>query len=350
MNNVRQTERALNEAENHLRPIKLSVVVPVFNSENTLRSCLQAIKNSSFSNIELIVVDDGSTDQSASIAKQFADKIVLHGRNLSRIQARNTGMEHASGDIIAFIDSDIVIGKNSLEIVSRYFKENADVTAITGLLSDQHPNQDFFSQYKNLYMNYVFKKLPKTVTFLFGSIFAIRKSAAVIMVNTFPKGEDTALGQELSRNGEKISFLRNLEVVHLKKYTFLSWIKNDFEIPFNWTSVFLAYRGWKQLGKNRVGFAHSPIEQLLSLGTVGILGLTTLGVIGGKIPLWVQGILLLVWVGFNTRFFLFLLQKRGALFLLAALFATLLDHVVMIFGITSGLAYNLIRTLKPRVQ
>jgi len=211
---------------------------------------------------------------------------------------------------------------------------------LTGLLSKEHPNKGFFSQYKNLYMNYIFSKLPQEVTFLFGSICAIRRQA-FSSYDLDIKTDDTALGQKLYMSGRKIAFLKDLQVVHLKKYGFFSFVKNDFVTPFAWTRVFLRYGGFKQLGKGGSGFAHSPKEQLASVTISPIILIMAVISIFAHVYIAPLLALIIIWLLLNFNFLMFMAKERGPAFGVFAFFVTLLDNVVMFAGIICGFAVNI---------
>jgi len=87
----------------------VSVVIPTYNREHTIERCVRSCLNQSFSNIEVIVVDDKSTDKTETIIQSISDKRVryyCHDENLGGAAARNTGIHYASGKYIAFLDSD----------------------------------------------------------------------------------------------------------------------------------------------------------------------------------------------------------------------------------------------------
>lgn len=89
---------------------KISIIVPVYNVEKFLPICLDSIINQSYSNLEIIVVDDGAKDSSGAICDEYTKKdnriVVLHKQNGGLSDARNYGMQFMTGDYIAFIDSD----------------------------------------------------------------------------------------------------------------------------------------------------------------------------------------------------------------------------------------------------
>ena len=102
---------------------RLSVVVPVFNASSTLKPCLEAIKTLSCAAHELIAVDDCSTDNSVGTAREFASKVIeLDGGPYGPAYARNRGVEQASGDIILFVDCDVIVHEDTIEKVNKTFR------------------------------------------------------------------------------------------------------------------------------------------------------------------------------------------------------------------------------------
>ena len=94
---------------------KISVIIPAYNEEKNLRRCIKAVYESDYRNFEVIVVDDASTDNSAKVAVTFPCVLVSLKDNLGSAQARNEGAKKASGDILVFIDADIIV-KKAMEI------------------------------------------------------------------------------------------------------------------------------------------------------------------------------------------------------------------------------------------
>ena len=98
----------------------LSVIVPIYNSELYIEECINSIVNQSFKNLEIILINDGSTDSSLQICNELAVKdsriIVLDQENRGQSAARNRGLDIANGDFITFVDSDDSI---SLDLYER---------------------------------------------------------------------------------------------------------------------------------------------------------------------------------------------------------------------------------------
>lgn len=112
--------------------VKISVIVPVYNIEIYLNRCLNSIINQTFKDIEIIVVDDGSTDNSSNICKQFAEidnRIkIIHKENNGLGLARNSGLDISIGDFVTFIDGDDYIENNALQLLyETATKQNCDI-------------------------------------------------------------------------------------------------------------------------------------------------------------------------------------------------------------------------------
>ncbi|MDE6019660.1 MAG: glycosyltransferase [Ruminococcus sp.] len=105
----------------------ISIVIPVFNSENFIRRCIESIQSQTYKNWECIIVDDGSTDSSLSLLQNYThnDKRfrIIHQKNSGAGKARNNGIEQAKGDYIVFVDSDDVILPDYLEELSRHSED-----------------------------------------------------------------------------------------------------------------------------------------------------------------------------------------------------------------------------------
>jgi len=99
---------------------KTSVIVPVYNAEKYLDKCIQSILNQDYKNIEVILIDDGSLDNSGNICDEYA-KVdsrvkVVHKKNGGVSSARNCGIDIATGEFIMFVDSDDYIEYNMIQI------------------------------------------------------------------------------------------------------------------------------------------------------------------------------------------------------------------------------------------
>lgn len=125
---------------------KVSIIVPVYNVEKYLEKCLNSLINQDYKNVEIILVDDGSTDTSGEICDKF-EKIdsrikVIHKENNGVSSARNTGLKSANGDYICFVDADDYIMKDYVEyLYELLINNNADISLTTEMFGNFNTKQ-----------------------------------------------------------------------------------------------------------------------------------------------------------------------------------------------------------------
>ena len=125
----------------------ISIIVPVYNVEKWLDCCIESIINQTYKDIEIILVDDGSTDNSGKICDNWAEKderiVVVHKENGGLSDARNAGIDKASGEWIVFVDSDDFVHKDMAKIsFEAAVKYNADLVAFGYLRVPEDCNEE----------------------------------------------------------------------------------------------------------------------------------------------------------------------------------------------------------------
>ena len=110
---------------------KISIIVPVFNTKEYLRKCFDSIKNQTYSNIEIIFVNDGSTDDSLELLRSFEkeDKrvVIVDQENKGLSAARNAGVKKATGDYLSFLDSDDFLAEDAIEYLYKMINKDKKV-------------------------------------------------------------------------------------------------------------------------------------------------------------------------------------------------------------------------------
>lgn len=114
---------------------KVSIIIPVYNCEKYLDRCLNSIITQNYSNLEILLIDDGSIDNSGKMCDEYAEKDkrirVFHKHNGGQSSARNIGLDNATGDLIGFVDSDDWIEPGTLEYLANLIERNdADICNI----------------------------------------------------------------------------------------------------------------------------------------------------------------------------------------------------------------------------
>lgn len=99
--------------------VKISVIIPVYNAEKYIRECLESVINQTYPELEILIIDDGSTDNSYAICKKYEEQdsriTVLHQENQGASVARNLGLKHVTGQYVGFVDSDDVLSVHMYE-------------------------------------------------------------------------------------------------------------------------------------------------------------------------------------------------------------------------------------------
>lgn len=120
----------------------ISVIVPVYNVESYLEQCVNSIRSQTYKNLEILLVDDGSKDGSATICDEFAKKDerirVIHKENGGVSSARNIGLDHARGEYIAFVDGDDYIDDTMYEKLAEKMTEGIDI--VFGYYQCEYPD------------------------------------------------------------------------------------------------------------------------------------------------------------------------------------------------------------------
>lgn len=103
---------------------KISVIIPVYNGEKYIQRCIDSVFNQTYSNVEIIVVNDGSTDNTENILKSYSNIVLINKKNEGVSRARNTGLSLATGDYVYFCDADDYLEKDAFEILVKEYAES----------------------------------------------------------------------------------------------------------------------------------------------------------------------------------------------------------------------------------
>jgi glycosyltransferase involved in cell wall biosynthesis len=328
-----------------------SVIIPARNAGETLGRCLAAVYGSSLKPSEVLVVDDASTDQTRAVAKQFPCRVTETNFAKGPMRPRFAGAKMASSELLVFLDADVCVSEDTFERIWRHL-ENSEICAVTGILARGVEGENFFAAFKNEYMNFIFKQQPSETDFLYGSLWAIRKSDLVFFDPiSAPFGDlvsDSELGLRLRAAGKKILLDHALEVRHLKRYTLRSLLANDFVIPFLFSLMLLRYGRFQSIATRR-SFSHARLGQAIGTAAsfLACLGLAA-GVAAGhgsfRTAMFGCSAAAVSAVWFYWRAFIASLSKtRGLAFTFKTLLFLPLDQAVMFTGMIAGFFYGLFR-------
>lgn len=190
----------------HKKPLTLALVIPVYNEEIYLTSCLESIVAQSVKPIQIIVVDNNSTDNTLDIARKYKSVTLLQEKKQGVTFARNTGFKEVKADIIGRIDGDTILPSDWVESVITLFTNQAEVAGFSGPTGFHDlPFGRITLLITNLIRWPMFWSVPKGKRYMFGSNMAVRRQAWEYVANELctTKGihEDTDLSLHMEKAG-----------------------------------------------------------------------------------------------------------------------------------------------------
>ncbi|MCC6407011.1 MAG: glycosyltransferase [Planctomycetes bacterium] len=210
----------------------LSVIVPMFNAPEKLERSLAALKASNVP-FELIVVDDASTDpRSGDVARAAGAKLLRLAKNSGPGVARNEGSRHATGELLVFVDSDVVVHADTLAKFRALFEREPELDAAFGSYDDTPFEKGLVTEYRNLLHHYVHQTGPKSATTFWAGCGAIRRTVFAEVGGydpafDRPSIEDIELGMRLKARGKTIRLDPSIQCTHLKRWKFVEMIRVD---------------------------------------------------------------------------------------------------------------------------
>ena len=301
-----------------LEPV-VSVVMPAYNAERTLDSALAPLVGLLLDReiVELIVVDDGSTDSTAWFAKEAGARVLPSGGRLGPAGARNAGAAVAKGNVIWFVDADVVVHPEGARVLKDAFGRTK-AAAVFGAYDEFPAAINFLSQYKNLAHRHHHVRSGRERETFFAGCGAVR-AAAFRAVGGFdakrypkPSIEDIELGVRLRQRGFTIRLEPDLQARHLKAWDFADMVRTDIlqrTVPYV-----------RLLGDHRVPDAlRLSYVEWVRVAVAWALLVTALAFGMGFVSWWIPLALLVAAVALNLNLTTLFHRANGAWFALRAI-------------------------------
>jgi GT2 family glycosyltransferase len=256
-----------------MRSTRASVIVPFHRNLGQLASCLAAVRQS-MPDVEIVVAADGATEDLTPLAAEFGvDVIPVPGPSGPAV-ARNRAAANATGDVLVFVDSDVVAAPDAIPGMCALLERETDIAGVFGAY-DRHPRaSNFASQFKNLSHTYVHEVGNPSASTFWAGLGAVRASA-FRRVGGFderfgrPSVEDIDLGYRLVAAGYRLRLDPRFRGCHLKRWTVRSCVVTDVRargVP--WTQLIHRFAALKNDLNTSVALRLSVVAAYLLAGCV----------------------------------------------------------------------------------
>jgi glycosyltransferase involved in cell wall biosynthesis len=311
-----------------------SVIVPVHNGRATIEQCLNGIFSSSYADYECIVVDDGSTDNGMERVGSFPARIVRLAGKKGAAYARNRGAEVATGQILFFVDADVVVASDSLQTVAKCFETDKGISAVFGSYDDEPGAENFLSQYRNLLHHFVHQTSGEEAGTFWSGCGAVKKEGAFFEAGMFDEEcrmmEDIALGYKLKAQGHRIRLEKGLLAKHLKRYTLWSLVRSDvLDRAAPWTVLMWSRKQFTSDLNLKWNHKLSSLIGALFLAAIGMTLVST--AMMALVP-----VLLGIYLFLNRDVYDFYRKRRGVKFTLKVVPVHFVYYLCSLLGLLIG--------------
>jgi glycosyltransferase involved in cell wall biosynthesis len=312
----------LSEAQVNDLDRRISVIMPVYNGAEFIPLSLPPLIDMMHRGeiLEVIVVDDGSTDGSKQMAETIGAKVLSSGGRLGPGGARNQAANTALGDILWFVDADVVVHSDAARRLAIGF-DGDQVVAVFGSYDSNPPARNFFSQYKNLVHHYYHNRAKDEAQTFWSGCGAVRRAAFLscggfdVERYQYPSIEDIELGRRMIKAGGRIRLLRDVQCTHLKVWRFWNLIHTEiFRRAIPWSRLIVT-SGEGIPNDLNVGVAEQVRAVLAGILFLAILA-SLVGYISPSLVLFSGLVVLLA----NRDIAVFFNRRGGFLFALCAVF------------------------------
>jgi glycosyltransferase involved in cell wall biosynthesis len=301
----------------------ISIVIPTYNSSKFMPALLDSIFKNKVEDMEVVIVDDLSTDDTVEIVKRYPVRVIELKKNGGPARARNIGVGEAKGDIIFFLDSDVVVMDGTIKEVEDYFRKDPSAQCVIGICATEPLNKGFVPRYMAMFEYIHLLGTPGNRV----SVFAPRCGA--IKKELFRdlggyretyKGadvEDFELARRICKV-ESIILNPNMLVRHQFVNNVEEAVKNYFKRAVMWIHLFLKDRRFDNAGPTSPSNGIAAICSFLSM-----IALLASPYVYGALNLFL--LLIVIFVIANFKWWNFMRNEAGLEFSLKAL---LLNYVL----------------------
>lgn len=217
----------------------ISIIIPNHNGEKTIGRCLEAACNSNYSNFEVVVVDDCSTDNSIAIIAPYPSRLIRLSEHGGASRARNAGAENSKGDVLFFIDADCLLQKDTLAKAASAYMKNGPEVIIGGTYTLLPYDQNFFSIFQSIFIHYSETKNIQNPDYIATHAMLIQaevfKKSGGLNEEFMPILEDVEFSHRLKRMGYRLRMEPDIQVQHIFNFTLKKSFRNGIRKTKYWS-------------------------------------------------------------------------------------------------------------------
>ncbi|MGD1883966.1 MAG: glycosyltransferase family 2 protein [Paracoccaceae bacterium] len=256
----------------------ISVVIPAHNAEAYITECLEGVFAAGFASHEIVVVDDASQDQTAALIQALGIEPFVLSENRGAAGARNAGVAAAKGEIIVFVDADVVVHRDIRARILDQFRYDDAPAAIFGSYDTAPACPARVSRVRNLLHHHVHQINAGPMTSFWTGLGVIRRDVFEAL-GGFDEGvsmmEDIELGMRLHLACHRIELDPALQGTHLKRWTLRSMTRTDlWDRAVPWTQLMSS-----EAGKKMPEMLNVSTDGKLSVIAVGLSLLSAIGIV-----------------------------------------------------------------------
>ena len=217
----------------------ISVIIPNHNGEKTIGRCLDAAFASQYSNFEVIVVDDCSTDSSTTVIEKYPCRLIRLSAHGGASKARNTGAQNSTDEVLFFIDNDCLLQSDTLTKAAGAYQEEGPGVIIGGTYTQLPYDQKFFSIFQSVYIHYSETKNTLNPDYVATHAMLIAKDlfqkSGGFNEQFMPILEDVEFSHRLKKMGAKLRMVPEIQVQHIFDFTLAGSMRNGIKKSKYWS-------------------------------------------------------------------------------------------------------------------
>jgi len=313
----------------------ISIVIPTYNASKFMPDLLESLFKQAVEDMEVLIVDDCSTDNTVEIVQKYPVRVIQMEKNGGPAKARNRAVEEAMGDIIFFLDSDVLVMDGTVKEVKDYFENNPSANCVIGVCATEPLNKGFVPKYMAMFEYIHLVGAPGNKVSVFAPRCGAIKKELFQRVGGYDESyrgadvEDFELARRIIKT-DSIFLNAKMLVRHQFVNNFEEAVKNYFKRAVMWVHLFLKDKQFDNAGPTAPSNGIAAVCSFLSMMSLFLIPVSC-------IATYVFIPLLIIFFFANMKWWKFMKEEEGLLFSIKALYLNYLLGIDIIIASLYGL-------------